>query len=294
VTDYSGEHRADHSREGYRAPVNDRAAFVRSLLACPLLACPLLACPAPDPGADEVGASETGDDASETDDGLVDLPADLPDEDEGFEPYPWPDEALTALVDPMIGTGGLGYTVGTMNPGPALPFGMIKPGPDTGLGPLQISFTNCTGYHYDQTHLWGFSHSRINGMGVPDYGAVQVTPTLGMTAAYAAIGGARSLFDHAEELAEPGYYAATLSEAGVRAELTTTVRAARHRYTYDEPSAEATVVFNLGYNPAGKTSIASEVEIDPATATIRGMMTVHGSYSNRFGGAPTYFRRLGI
>lgn len=251
------------------------------------LACFLLACNQPPSGSDsEDSESSSDEDASEAE--LGDVVSDLPNE-EGFEPYPWPEEALTELVDPLIGTGGTGYKVGSMNPGPALPFGMIKPGPDTGIGPVQISYMNCTGYYYEQTHLWGFSHSRLNGMGVPDYGAVQVTPTLGMSAAKAVIGGARSLFDHAEEEASPGYYAATLSEPGVRAELTTSTRAARHRYSFDEPSAEATLVFNLGYNPAGATSTASELDIDAAAGTIRGMMTVNGSYSSRFGGLPTYF-----
>jgi predicted alpha-1,2-mannosidase len=209
---------------------------------------------------------------------------------EGFEPYPWPDESLSELIDPMIGTGGVGYTVGTMNPGPSLPFGMIKPGPDTGLGPIQISFLNCTGYHYDQTHIWGFSHSRINGMGVPDYGAIQVTPTDGMDAGKAQIGGARSLYDHAEEQASAGYYAVELLEPSVLAELTATTRVTQHRYTWHGAADQVpTIVFNLGYNPAGKTSIASEVEIDALTGEITGMMTVNGSYSDRFGGLPTYF-----
>src|SRR5690606_7947287 len=241
----------------------------------------------PEPSA-EADASDGAESEDTTDDDPGDLPTDLPSED-GFEPYPWPDEALTELVDPIIGSGGPGYTVGSMNPGAALPCGMIQPGPDSGIGPVQISFMNCTGYYYEQTHLWGFSHSRLNGMGVPDYGAVQVTPTVGMTADKAAVAGARSLYDHADEQASPGYYAATLIEPGIRAELTTSIRAARHRYTFDEPSPEATIVFNLAYNPAGKTSPASEVEIDPGSGMIRGMMTVNGSYSDRFGGLPTYF-----
>jgi predicted alpha-1,2-mannosidase len=208
---------------------------------------------------------------------------------EGFDPYPWPDEALTPAVDPLIGSGGLGYAVGTMNPGASRPFGMIKPGPDTGLGPLQISFLNCTGYHYDQTDIWGFSHSRINGMGVPDYGALLVTPTVGMEASKAAIAGARSPFSHEDEEASPGYYAATLEGPGVRAELTATDRVARHRYTWDEPTPEATIILNLGYNPADGRSTASEVSVDPKSGTLRGMTTVVGSYSKRFGGLPTYF-----
>lgn len=244
--------------------------------------------------SDDGGGS--GDELGTTDTGATDTAADTAGDtgtdtggEEGFEPYPWPDEALSEAVDPIIGSGGLGYAVGTHNPGASRPFGMVKPGPDTGIGPVQISFLNCTGYHYDQTHIWGFSHSRINGMGVPDYGAVLVSPSVGMDADKAAWAGARSLFDHAEEQAEPGYYAVTLIDPGVRAELTAGTWSARHRYSWDEPTPEATLIFNLGYGPADAPSTASDVEIDGAGQTLTGMMTVDGSYSKRFGGLPTYF-----
>ena len=226
-------------------------------------------------GTDETGPAETGETGEP--------------EPEGFEPFDWPDETLSDYIDPMIGTGGVGYTVGTMNPGPALPFSMIKAGPDTGLGPLQIGFMNCTGYHYDQLHLWGFSHSRINGMGVPDYGAVQVMATTGFGPDQAERAGSRAVLDHAGEVAAAGYYAVDLPDHGIRAELTTAEHAARYRFTWDEPSAEATLVFDLGYNPAEGASSASTVAIDPGGQTLTGMMTVQGSYSKRFGGVPTYF-----
>lgn len=256
-----------------------------------LVPCLLASLACTDPGTDDSSSTspststDDGSDSSETGTSTGDGDGD----GDSDEPYPWPDETLSDYIDPMIGTGGVGYTVGTMNPGPALPFGMIKPGPDTGIGPIQISFMNCTGYHYEQTHLWGFSHSRINGMGVPDYGAIAVTPTSGFDDAMTDAGGARSLYDHAEETATAGYYAVELLEHGVLAELTTTMRAVHYRYTWDQPSADASLVFNLGYNPAQAASIASEVEIDAAGGMIRGMMTVYGSYSDRFGGVPTYF-----
>lgn len=205
------------------------------------------------------------------------------------EPYDWPDEALTLHVDPRIGTGGLGFRVGTTNPGATVPFGMVKPGPDTGLGGLQLSYLNCTGYHYDQTHIWGFSHSRINGMGVPDYGALLVTPTVGIDQSKLVDGGARSSFDHADEETSPGYYAVTLADTGVRAELTSTTRVALHRYTWDAATDDAVVMLDLGYNPAEGASPESHVEIDVDTGTVRGMTTISGGYSDRFGGVPTYF-----
>ncbi|HET6583063.1 MAG TPA: GH92 family glycosyl hydrolase [Nannocystaceae bacterium] len=205
------------------------------------------------------------------------------------EPYEWPQELLVEYVDPFIGTGGLGYRVGTINPGASLPFGMVKPGPDTGIGGLQLSYLNCTGYHYDQTHVWGFSHSRINGMGVPDYGALLIAPTVGIDAAKIEIGGARSLFDHAREEASPGYYAVDLLDVGVHAELTATTAVALHRYTWDDPGAAAAVILDLGYNPAGGRSPASSLVISGEAQTISGMTTVLGGYSARFGGVPTYF-----
>jgi len=205
------------------------------------------------------------------------------------EPYVWPEETLVDWVDPRIGTGGTGYGVGTTNPGPAVPFGMVKLGPDTGLGPLQLPFTNCTGYSYNDTHLWGFSHSRLSGMGVPDYGALLITPTRGMDPSKAQRGGARSSFSHDTEQVAVGYYAVQLPDSGVRAELTGGMWGGHHRYTWDGDPSEATVVIDLGYNPADATSPDGHVEIDLEQGRVRGWMTVDGSYSSRFGGLRTYF-----
>lgn len=207
----------------------------------------------------------------------------------GGEPYTWPDEDLLAEVDPFIGSGGVGYRVGTINPGAVVPFGMIEPGPDTGLAGLQISFLNCTGYHHDQTHVWGFSHSRIDGMGVPDYGAILVTPTVGMDATKAERGGARSTFSHEQESARPGHYAVTLLDPGIDVELTATTHVALHRYAWSDPAADAVVVLDLGYGPGGMMSPASSIAIDREAGTLTGTSTVMGGYSDRFGGVPTYF-----
>jgi predicted alpha-1,2-mannosidase len=238
-------------------------------------------------GDDTTTGSSSSD--SSTSSGVVDTTG-TADTTSGEEPpFEWPQESLVEHVDPFIGTGGIGYQVGTINPGASVPFGMVKPGPDTGIGGLQISFLNCTGYHYDQTHVWGFTHSRINGMGVPDYGALLVVPTVGVDAAKIEIGGARSLFDHEREEASPGYYAVDLLDPGVHVELTSTMAVALHRYTWDVATPDAAIVLDLGYNPGGGRSPASTVEIDEDAATIRGMTTVLGGYSSRFGGVPTYF-----
>ena len=138
-----------------------------------------------------------------------------------------PVERLTALVDPFIGTGGHGHTY----PGPSLPFGMIQPGPDTRL----TGWDSCSGYHYSDTRIFGFSHTHLSGTGIPDYADVLLMPTTGpvrLTNGADGQPGYSSSFTHAEEEASPGYYAVTLRDHGVRAELTTTLRAGLHRYTF--------------------------------------------------------------
>ena len=37
-------------------------------------------------------------------------------------------------VDPFIGTGGVGFGIGSINPGAQAPFGALRLGPDTSLG----------------------------------------------------------------------------------------------------------------------------------------------------------------
>ncbi|MCA9691202.1 MAG: GH92 family glycosyl hydrolase [Myxococcales bacterium] len=204
-------------------------------------------------------------------------------------PYEWPDEDLTQWVDPRIGSGGTGFGVGSINPGPTVPFSLVKVGPDTGLGGLQIGFTNCAGYSYADTHLWGFAHTRFNGMGVPDFGAILVTPTTGMDAAKAVSGGARSAFSHEQEIAEVGYYAVDLLDTGIHAELTGATYGAHHRYTWPQATDEATIIFDLGYNPASEPSPDSAFTIDVEAGEISGYTTVMGGYSDRQGGLVTHF-----
>src|SRR5262249_26090342 len=58
----------------------------------------------------------------------------------------------------------------------------------------------------------------------------------------AAAPGYRSRFNHASEVAEPGYYAVTLDGPGVRAELTAGARIGVHRYTFPRDRAPHLVI----------------------------------------------------
>jgi predicted alpha-1,2-mannosidase len=146
---------------------------------------------------------------------------------------------LTRDVNPFIGTGGHGHTY----PGPSLPFGMIQPGPDTRL----TGWDGCSGYHYSDSRVFGFSHTHLSGTGIPDYADVLLMPTVGEARLNNGADGRpgySSAFSHDEEVASPGYYAVTLKDYGIRAELTTTVRVGMHRYAFP-PGQPSHVVLDL-------------------------------------------------
>ncbi len=150
-------------------------------------------------------------------------------------------EDLTRWVDPFIGTGGHGHTY----PGPTLPFGMIQPGPDTRL----TGWDGCSGYHYSDSTVYGFSHTHLSGTGVADYCDVLFLPATGPVKLRnnyenPTRDGYGSRFRKATELVEPGYYAVTLDDYGVDVELTATLRTGWHRYTFRR-KANAHVLIDL-------------------------------------------------
>jgi len=127
-------------------------------------------------------------------------------------------------VNPFIGTGGHGHTY----PGATLPFGMVQLSPDTRLE----GWDGCSGYHYSDSIIYGFSHTHLQGTGVSDYGDILFAPTNSTTQKgdswkdrYS------SRFKKNTEQAEPGYYTAVLEDFNLKAELTATTRVGIHRYT---------------------------------------------------------------
>ena len=131
------------------------------------------------------------------------------------------------LVNPMIGTDFHGHTF----PGAAYPFGMIQLSPDT----REDNWDGCSGYHYSDSLIKGFSHTHLSGTGCADLCDIRVMPVTGLDAMkefpykeeqY------QSGFTHASEVAEAGYYKVFLDRWGVEAELTVGRRSGYHRYTY--------------------------------------------------------------
>ena len=136
-------------------------------------------------------------------------------------------------VDPMVGTGAEGHTY----PGATVPFGMVQLSPDTQIRPFKQSYKWAAGYRYSDTTILGFSHTHFSGAGHSDLGDVLVQPISGEVRLEPGdidkpLSGYRSRFSHSTEVAKPGYYAVTLDDYNVRAELTATTRVGVHRYTF--------------------------------------------------------------
>ncbi|WP_414648250.1 GH92 family glycosyl hydrolase [Dyella sp.] len=142
-------------------------------------------------------------------------------------------EQHAAEVDPRIGTGGDGH----LFPGATVPFGMIQLSPDTAMPDFKHAYKWAAGYQYGDPTIMGFSHTHFSGSGHSDLGDVLVMPIAGdvkLDPGDEKVPGSgyRSRFDHATEVEHPGYYAVTLSDYGIRAELTASRRVGWHRYTF--------------------------------------------------------------
>ncbi|OZV71101.1 GH92 family glycosyl hydrolase [Winogradskyella aurantia] len=140
------------------------------------------------------------------------------------------DQPLITYVNPFIGTGGHGHTY----PGATMPFGMMQLSPDTRLE----GWDGCSGYHYTDSYIYGFSHTHLSGTGISDYGDILLMPTNEPVFNNGADGkkGYRAHFSHDNEIAEPGYYKVHLDSSNIDVELTVAQRSGIHKYEF--PSAE--------------------------------------------------------
>lgn len=160
------------------------------------------------------------------------------------------------LVNPFIGTGGHGHTF----PGASLPFGMVQLSPDTRVR----GWDACAGYHYSDSTILGFSHTHLSGTGAIDYGDILLMPTIGALQLTPGSedqpqSGYRSRFRHATEQAHAGFYRVVLDEHDIAVELTTTSRAALHKYVFPA-STEANIILDLLHGLGPDRVLAAELE----------------------------------
>ena len=144
------------------------------------------------------------------------------------------DKRLISLVNPFIGTGGHGHTF----PGATLPFGMMQLSPDTRLD----GWDGCSGYHYSDNEIYGFSHTHLSGTGVSDYGDILLMPPNKPILNNGSDGkeGYKSKFSHENELATPGFYKVLLENTNIDVELTVSKRSGMQKYKF--PTSENQVV----------------------------------------------------
>lgn len=151
-------------------------------------------------------------------------------------------EDFTHYVDPYIGTGGHGHVFMGVN----MPFGAVQVGPTN----FYQEWDWCSGYHYSDTTIVGFSQTHLSGTGIGDMGDIALMPVTGEVPMNAR--GKRgdystnfhSFYSHTNEEARIGYYRVLLDRYNVQAELTATKRVALHRYTFPEHE-HAGIVFDL-------------------------------------------------
>ena len=165
-------------------------------------------------------------------------------------------------IDPFLGSDGGGNTF----PGPSLPFGMIKPGPDVASN--------------DQNAGWGasgdingFSQTHVSGTGGgPKYGNILVQPTVGAPDP-TNYGSARE-----NEQASVGFYRVSLKRYGVAVEITAAHRAVLYRFTYPA-SQSANILFDSGHCLSAYSSQGEEQSITATSIAVLSPTEVTGSTS---------------
>ena len=164
-------------------------------------------------------------------------------------------EGLLQYVDPYIGSGFHGHVfVGT-----SVPYGMVQLGPNN----IHKGWDWCSGYHYSDSILIGFSHTHLSGTGCTDLGDILIMPLNEIRTPRGnqddIRDGYASKYSHDNEIARPEYYSLILDRYNIKAELTATDRVGFHRYTY--PKTElANLIFDIG-NKQGESGEVKDAEV---------------------------------
>ncbi len=202
-----------------------------------------------------------------------------------------PQKGPADYVNPFVGAStstavaksshGLGKTF----PGVATPFGLVQLSPDTKTGG-----DNGPGYSWHHPTIEGFSFLHLSGIGwYGEFGNFLVTPTVGPLHTWAGNeanpgNGYRSRFSHDTEEASVGYYAVTLDDYGVHAELTAAPHTGMLRFTYPQ-SNTARISIDLARRIGGSATEQFVQVVD--TTTIEGWMHCtpnDGGWGNGAGG----------
>lgn len=144
-------------------------------------------------------------------------------------------------VDPLIGSGGHGHVF----VGASVPFGAVQIGPNN----IYKGWDWCSGYHYSDSLIIGFSQLHLSGTGIGDLGDVLIMPYTGDVKLEKGRQeypheGYLSTFSHENETVEPGYYSVKMDN-GVNVELAATERVGFHKYYFPDNQEKAHVIIDL-------------------------------------------------
>ena len=162
-------------------------------------------------------------------------------------------------VDPLIGSDGHGHVF----VGACTPFGAVQLGPSN----FYKGWDWCSGYHYGDSMIIGFSHLHLSGTGIGDLSDVLIMPYMGEVKLDKGIekerfSGYASLYHHNNEIAKTGYYKVLLEDFGIEVELTSSDRVGFHRYTFPEGGSDARIIIDLkeGINDRSTDSYLKQVD----------------------------------
>lgn len=176
-------------------------------------------------------------------------------------------------VDPFIGTGFHGHTY----PGATVPYGAVQLSPDTRIG----NWDACSGYHYSDSTIIGFSHTHLSGTGCADLADILFHPTT--KGAHLTPEGyifSPLAFSHDDEKASVGYYSVNFKDEGIKAELTATKYAGMHRYTFqkDKPT---TIIIDHSHLLENETIDMASFSVNGKTE-VSGMRRTQGWVTNQY------------
>jgi predicted alpha-1,2-mannosidase len=173
-------------------------------------------------------------------------------------------QSKTSLVNPMIGTGGHGHVFLGAN----VPFGFVQLGPTNRLE----GWDWCSGYHYSDSTIIGFSHLHLSGTGCADLGDIAFLPVLDAKQKVVK-------FSHQAEYVRPGYYSVMLDN-GIHVELTATERTGLHRYTLPADATNGYLRLDLQQGVGGDRTTSCDARQESPTV-ISGYRRSHGWANNQ-------------
>ena len=181
-------------------------------------------------------------------------------------------KAHAAFVRPEIGCGGDGHTF----PGAAYPFGLVQPSPDTG----RDGYRYCAGYRWEDSRIFGFSQTHLSGTGCGDLGDLRIMPVPSSSDSGSPVSiphDYSSAFRKATQSSECGYYAVTLDDSRVEAEMTAAPHSAIYRFSYPDDRASLLVdcMWGIGGNDLEKTILS-------CNATVEGNRRIVGTTVRRY------------